>query len=157
MHYGVTLAGQTEWDVDRYADRLTRRNDGKNANIEMNLQARYPPMYPEKRFETNPMVVTDQHQNAILWYLPQVLTRRRQVGYLTSLKINLIDLQDTLWNAIEELSPILKTESQSTNWRTAAGLYRPAAECRLKPGTVSMSPAWFELAHDVGSQKYPGG
>jgi hypothetical protein len=68
------------WDVDRYADRLTPRNSGRNAVFEEELASRYPPMYVPPKTVAYPLLVTDRHNNAILWYLPKMLTARRHVS-----------------------------------------------------------------------------
>ncbi|PPR03995.1 hypothetical protein CVT26_001039 [Gymnopilus dilepis] len=44
-------------------------------------------------------------------------------------------------------------EPSSTNWRVGKEFYMPRAAGHLKPGTVSLAPAWFEQAHDTDKDK----
>jgi hypothetical protein len=71
---------KTEWDVQRYADRLTPRNSGQNEAFETALHLSYPPIYKPPEIASVPMLVTDRHNNAVLWYLPNLLTPRRHVS-----------------------------------------------------------------------------
>jgi len=50
---------------------------------------------------------------------------------------------------LKMLEQALKTDPKpSSNWRTTPENYQPV-EAGLKAGTMSISPAWFEQAHEV--------
>jgi hypothetical protein len=49
------------------------------------------------------------------------------------------------------LEGVLKiNENQPTNWRSGPAYFR-TVEGGLKPGTINISPAWFEQGHEVYS------
>jgi len=67
------------WDIARYSQRLPKvqRGSGMQATIEGQWD-RYPPFHPQVLL-TDPAIVVDMHGRIIAWYLPDVLTRERQV------------------------------------------------------------------------------
>lgn len=55
-----------------------------------------------------------------------------------------------IWDALVHLQPVFKGGSSTGPWRASHVFFKPNAECTgSKPGIVTMSPAWFEQAHDV--------
>jgi hypothetical protein len=60
-------------------------------------------------------------------------------------------LQNDIIKATEKLNPLLK-KSQSyapgTYWRNDHKNFKQAG-ARLRPGSINISPAWFQQAHDV--------
>src|ERR1700748_2745321 len=58
-------------------------------------------------------------------------------------------LQLDIWNAIVHLQPLFKGGARSGSWRTHNEFFKSSSKCLSKPGIVTMSPAWFELGHDV--------
>jgi len=58
-------------------------------------------------------------------------------------------LQVQIWKSLKILEPALRVDEKSANWRNHVMHYRPAEHCQLKPGTVSLSPAWFQQGHKV--------
>jgi hypothetical protein len=47
------------------------------------------------------------------------------------------------------LEPVLKMNpNQSNSWRTSPEYYRPVIN-GLRPGSLNISPAWFEQGHEV--------
>ena len=58
-------------------------------------------------------------------------------------------LQKAIWKSLKILEPVLKMDSDTKNWRQNSKNYRNPNLCQLKPGTVSMSPAWFQQGHEV--------
>jgi hypothetical protein len=67
------------WDIARYSQRLPKvqRGNGMQATIEGQWE-RYPPFHPKVHL-SDPAIVVDMHGRIIAWYLPDVLTRERQV------------------------------------------------------------------------------
>jgi hypothetical protein len=54
-----------------------------------------------------------------------------------------------MFGDLRRLESVLKINTRhQTNWRTGPEFYR-VVEGGLKPGTVNISPAWFELGHEV--------
>ncbi|KIM43470.1 hypothetical protein M413DRAFT_9523 [Hebeloma cylindrosporum] len=126
----------TGWDAHDYVGQLSPRNTGQNPAVEANLRKEFPPIHEKLREYNTPLLVTDKNGNALTWYLPGAVSRSRQ---------------DLMWSALKLLEPELKVK-HTDQWRTAAENYRDPRESELKPGTVSMSPAWFEQGHDT--EKY---
>lgn len=58
-------------------------------------------------------------------------------------------LKAEIWESLKILEPSLKIQPSSKNWRISPLHYKKRTADMLKPGTVSMSPAWFEQGHDV--------
>ena len=55
-----------------------------------------------------------------------------------------------MWDAFLHLQPLFAGGSSSRSWRTSDDFFKPDHLCHAsKPGIVTMSPAWFEQAHDV--------
>ncbi|KIM35995.1 hypothetical protein M413DRAFT_78802, partial [Hebeloma cylindrosporum] len=107
---------------------------GQNMAVEGHLRKQFPPVYDEPREYNIPILVTDRSGNALAWYLPRALSSSRQ---------------DTMWQALRELEPELIIKQHSTQWRAGPQNYRNPKDTELKPGTVNMSPAWFEQGHDT--------
>jgi hypothetical protein len=55
---------------------------------------------------------------------------------------------------LEMLESGLKFNSNSKSWRDSPEYYRPVIN-GLKPGTLNISPAWFEQGHEVCTCLYP--
>ena len=66
-------------------------------------------------------------------YLPNILRPERHVSMFADLKL---------------LEPVLKNPKSSNSWRTSSEYYRPVKN-GLKPGSMNISPAWFEQGHEV--------
>lgn len=49
------------------------------------------------------------------------------------------------------IDPLVSVGSEGTSWRTCPKYFQKAADRERHPGTVEISPAWFQLGHDVGS------
>lgn len=49
---------------------------------------------------------------------------------------------------LKMLEPALKMNQNSSSWRTSSEYYRPVIN-GLKPGSMNISPAWFEQGHEV--------
>jgi len=47
------------------------------------------------------------------------------------------------------LSNDLKVSKNHADWQLDERLYANLAHCKLKPGTINMSPGWFAQAHEV--------
>jgi len=53
-----------------------------------------------------------------------------------------------MFTDLQALERMLKVDPQSANWRIGPDFYRPVSR-GLKPGTLNISPAWFEQGHEV--------
>ena len=63
------------WDVVRYADRLTLRDEERNETREANLKDAYPAMSGQYTLLMDwPGTVTDLHGIILAWYLPEALS-----------------------------------------------------------------------------------
>ena len=150
MIISSSLAVRTAWDATRYCDTIGVSQTGQNHKAEDQILKRYPPIYLSVVHKTAPFVVTDMHKNALVWYLPDILSETRQVCDHGRSESILNPLQRHIWKSLKILEPALRMEEKATaNWRNHVMHYRPAEHCQLKPGTVSLSPAWFQQGHEV--------
>lgn len=69
----------TIWSADDYADALTPRNSGQNQRVEEKLARKLPPIHFPRRKLDRPAIVKDPNGNILLWYLPGLVSPRRQV------------------------------------------------------------------------------
>lgn len=72
--------GQTEWTAADCMSELTPRCTGQNIEFENKLHTTFPPMQSLEQTEKEPMLVTDQKGNVLVWYLPGLLKDSRQVS-----------------------------------------------------------------------------
>jgi hypothetical protein len=105
---------------------------------------------------STPLSVGDKKGNILVWYLPHVMSNRRKVSFKTqphvmAQKRMLHKIE--MWDDLRYLEDILVIKPTSKNWRVSPKHYQ-AKPGGLKPGTVSMAPAWFTQAHDVSHPKY---
>lgn len=124
---------KTAWDIDRYCDFLGHRQSGQGSQAEEELRKRFKPLFNELSFLDAPALITDKHGVALVWYLPGMLTKDRQTQ---------------LWTAVPVLDQHIKV-TKGGNWRTGPKLYKPRDQCVRKPGSVSLSPAWFHQGYTV--------
>ncbi|KAF8955369.1 hypothetical protein BDZ97DRAFT_1926877 [Flammula alnicola] len=85
---------------------------------------------------TERSTVTDIEGNILLWYLPRALTAERTVQ---------------MWDDMNLLDKSLRISKGSTSWRIKPTFFR-AHPGWLKPGNASMSPAWFQQAHEKSNK-----
>lgn len=128
----MILTASTHWDVRRYADHIGLKYSGMNNELEESLRRIFKPL-KDSHLQISPCTIADRHGQVLLWYLPNVLRPERQVSMFADLKL---------------LEPVLKNPNTSKSWRTSSEYYRPVAN-GLKPGTMNISPAWFEQGHEV--------
>ena len=80
------LTVQTDWDVERLADRVknTRPQSGNGPSIEDDRLAKYfeNPQFGEFN---EPATVLDRHGRIILWYLPLAFSHYRVVMFFAIL------------------------------------------------------------------------
>lgn len=81
-----------------------------------------------------PALFTDMHGVALLWHLPGLITEARH---------------QQLWDAGRTLQPDLQIAKSSKNWRIGPQFFKDPSLCKRRPGTVTLSPAWFQQGHDV--------
>ena len=116
----------------RYADHIGLKYSGLNDELEESLRRTFKPL-EDNRLQISPCTITDRHGQVLLWYLPNILRPERQVSMFADLKL---------------LEPVLKNPKSSNSWRTSSEYYRPVKN-GLKPGSMNISPAWFEQGHEV--------
>lgn len=124
---------KTTWDIDRYCDFLGTKQSGQNAKVEDELLKKFPPLFRPNKLLEEPALITDMHGVGMLWFLPGLLTETRH---------------DQLWSAVPVLTPHLKIV-KSGNWRVGPNFFKPRQECTMKPGCVSLAPAWFHQGYAV--------
>ena len=71
----------TAWDIQRYCSKLKPAQTGQNLSQEELQERRFPPLF-RRPFPVLhlPTLITDCHGNALVWYLPQILSRLMEVG-----------------------------------------------------------------------------
>jgi hypothetical protein len=75
---GCQLAS-TDWDVRRYADRITMKYPGIGEEFEETMQKSFKPLKTSYHLEVTPCTITDRHGWVLVWYLPNILRPERQV------------------------------------------------------------------------------
>jgi hypothetical protein len=144
-----------KWDADRYSSRLGQKPTGFNTAKEAALMRRHPVLFDPPITANTPLHVQDCHGRILCWYLPDALTPTRQVcGYLLNGTSNFDSCpQLIIAESLKHMNILLSRSMSSSakkNWRTDPALFRAKHECSsIMPGTVELSPAWFQQGHDV--------
>ncbi|KAF6752306.1 hypothetical protein DFP72DRAFT_850112 [Ephemerocybe angulata] len=90
------------------------------------------------QLQYEPMVFIDSASKVVSWYLPGIFTSHRC---------------DIVNGAVQALSDhpksILRIKKAGTNWRDDRTTYADSGICKLRPGHVNMSVAWYEQGHTV--------
>ena len=106
---------------------------------------------------STPLSVGDKKGNILIWYLPNIMSDRRKVSFKTQLHLmaqkRILNKME-MWDDLRYLEDILVIRPASKNWRVSPKHYQEPKPGGLKPGTVSMAPAWFKQGHDVSHPKY---
>jgi hypothetical protein len=148
-----------EWDITRYAERVPRnpsKPGTKAANDkESALKWRHPPL---NGFTASiPCIIVDMQGFILAWYLPGILSDFRQAGLstLSDCSGKPDGSQNEMLAAREMLGQLLKitpsTPSGSSSrgsWRGKIKYFQPGEDSL---GLVNLSPAWFQLGHDVSA------
>ena len=94
------------------------------------------------------------HGIILAWYLPGILSGYRQVRIfaLSDYGRNPDISQNAMFEARETLRPLLEVSRSGSSWREDPELYPPGGEGLQ--GSVNLSPAWFQQAHDVSISTY---
>ncbi|KAF8957921.1 hypothetical protein BDZ97DRAFT_1762563 [Flammula alnicola] len=121
----------TQWRADDYVAELTERATGRNSKVEAKLLKKFPPIFSPTVYQMEPCIVTDMDGNILVWYIPGALTTQRSTQ---------------MWDDMHLLERSIHTKGCSS-WRGGPTFFR-AEEGWLKPGNVSMAPAWFQQAHE---------
>ena len=97
-----------------------------------------------------PCTVKDEVGNLMLWYIPGCFTVPRSVSCLLVPPRSTVTAvkQHQMWKNLKTLQRSLLIKKNVNSWRVAPTHFR-VEEGWLKPGSVSMSPAWFQQAHEV--------
>jgi hypothetical protein len=80
------------WDVDRYRDRITIKQSGRNSRVEDKLAEAFPPPFKDGsrlRLQEAAAVLHDRHGNILVWYMPGAFGTNRQVNGKPVLPVNL--------------------------------------------------------------------
>ena len=68
------------WDSVRYADRIGPKMTGRNHRAEAELSRRFAPLSTTKpTIVQTPVTLVDVHGVILGWYLPNIISVRRQV------------------------------------------------------------------------------
>jgi len=133
---------------------LTEQATGWNEKVEAKLRKKYLPIFSSNTYHMKPCTVQDEVGNLMLWYIPGALTATRTVSNLFSWFPFWADShrgqQMQIWNDMKILQKSLHMKNNCNNWRVGPTHFR-VEEGWLKPGSASMSPAWFQQAHEVHS------
>ncbi|KAF9552133.1 hypothetical protein CPC08DRAFT_592016, partial [Agrocybe pediades] len=101
---------------------------------ESKLLKDFPPIFMKAKKFKDPAIVTDCNGCILLWYLPGLF---------------LEETQTALFQSINSLEKSLKVVGgQPSSWRTSNAYFQMRPEW-LKPGNVTLSPTWFQQAHEV--------
>ncbi|KAF9529989.1 hypothetical protein CPB83DRAFT_734135, partial [Crepidotus variabilis] len=118
------------WSATEYVKHLSARCTGKNKIVENKLLNKFPSL-PQGNY-AKPMVIRDSQGNILLWYLPSIFTMSRAAQ---------------MWKDLRVIQPSVKVDKKSSSWRVSDTHYRSQPGW-LKPGNVSLAPAWFQQAHE---------
>jgi hypothetical protein len=141
-----------EWDVTRYVEKLPKKfpkpgTDASN-DREESLRRQYRPL--AESTASTPCIIVDMQGIILAWYLPGVLSDYRQVS-LVSLSDH-GSKPDTSQNAMltarDKLRLLLEKSLSGRTWRENVENYRKGDGPQ---GSVNLSPAWFQQAHDVST------
>jgi hypothetical protein len=148
-----------DWDATRYSDKLPKQpgKPGTKASLEREAsqKSEYPPLNGVEA--SRPCIVVDMQGIVLAWYLPGILNDSRQVGLFTLANHGSKPdgyYQSEILTATEKLYPLLRKKAPkcSTSWRVDPKNFRPGTEA--PEGSVSISPAWFQQAHEVSVSAY---
>jgi hypothetical protein len=78
-HAYMKSSDWTTWDVERYAEHISRKNSGRPDEHDEILQSKFQPLKPKTTLQIQPLTVADRHSKMLLWYLPGIFTVTRQV------------------------------------------------------------------------------
>lgn len=67
------------WNIEDYAKEVSVGNLGRNEEVEEKLIKMFPP-HTINKYCVEPLVVLDNQNNVVAWYLPGIIRRSRQVG-----------------------------------------------------------------------------
>jgi len=73
------------WSIKDYTDYLQEnspRSTGQNERLEAEIMELYPPIHSAPLFQVRPCVIVDSEGHLLVWYLPSILTLKRQVRAL---------------------------------------------------------------------------
>jgi hypothetical protein len=60
-----------------------------------------------------------------------------------------------MMNTAKGLNPLLEKSQKKRGWRNSKYLFKDPKECALyPPGSVNMSPAWYDQGHKVSHILY---
>jgi len=145
---------KTKWSAKDYVDDLTKRATGQNLPVEAKLLKKYPPIFSPTTYHLAPSTVQDEDGNLMLWYIPGALTTQRAVSSVSlffcrapGVDRGVIN-KTQMWQDLFMLQRSIRINSGCTGWRASQTFFR-AEGGWLKPGSVSMAPAWFQQAHEV--------
>ena len=129
---------------------MSTNPSGRNPRTEAELLRLFGPIDDPPKFSSEPCTILDKDGNILLWYLPRALTQSRVVGWhMTKLKYD-IDFchQGQIFKSLQIIERSFSVKKMSSSWRDGPMLY-DSIPGWYKPGTLSLSPAWFQQGHSV--------
>ncbi|KAF9545935.1 hypothetical protein CPC08DRAFT_649217 [Agrocybe pediades] len=105
--------------------------------IELKLQQEFPPIFNGEKNIYEPTIVMDCNGCILLWYLPGIFPEETQAD---------------LFQSLQSLEKSMVIKPGSTSWR-ASEVHFQRKEEWLKPGNITLSPAWFQQAHESSLQR----
>lgn len=151
QHLGLILhAVYTTWTVTDYIFAI--QSDGQRTGREARLMEEFPPIFEQMETLDDPALILDAEGNALVWYLPGILSPVTKVRPMTNAARRNCELtfnmQDFVWENLRLLEQSLKIHPKADSWRINAD-YFEAKPGWLRAGTLSMAPAWYQQAHEV--------
>jgi len=131
--------------------RYRGRNERHAANC-WGENCREIPTHIQSSTSCNSAISCDRSTPQCPCLVPSEYTYRRATSKLCQWCLELawlIMLQKAIWKSLKIIEPVLRMDNHTRNWRQSSKHFRNPNLCQLKPGTVSMSPAWFQQGHEV--------
>lgn len=118
---------------------------------ETRLRERYP--VPEDVLLEDACIIVDLHGKILCWYLPTLLNSNRQVSgpLIYNARSIFTWYQEIIWTAILQMESRFpgSTGQDGHSWRRNPENYKTPGTCIPHPGTVDLSPCWFQQGRDV--------
>ena len=75
----------TTWDIEKYIQKISPKNNGRNDEVEAALEKEFPPISDGSVIYDKATLILDSQGREISWYLPGAISSHREVGkYLMS-------------------------------------------------------------------------
>lgn len=127
----------TQWTLEEYIAAQDAPKGKTNAGNPDFSPAVSPRVNEQPTLVEVPCHVSDSEGKVLAWYLPGLISRRRQAAVEQSI----VQLDG------DSAKGLPLDGSRSSPWRTNAFFFREPEECQVNPGCVCFSPCWYSQAH----------